>query len=137
MALAQQEIALLRGSFEALRPELDEASQAFYRRLFAIAPELETMFRTDIENQGMRFMSAVSMILERLERKGEAEQEIERLGEGHAALGVQAGHYAPMRTALIETFDEVLGPTFTDEHARAWGKAYDEIAAGMIAAGAR
>lgn len=137
MTVIPDDIALLRQSFEALRPRLDEASPAFYRRLFTHAPHLMPMFRTDIENQGMRFMTAISVILDKLGREGHAAAEIERLGHGHALLGVEPNHYAPMRTALIETFAEILGPSFTTRHADAWGRAYDRIAAGMIAAGAR
>ena len=135
MALDQQEIRLVRESFEDLRPELEDASVAFYERFFARAPELRGLFRTDIEDQGMRFMSAVGTILDSLDRPAEAGTTVERLGEGHAALGVRPEHFAPMRAALIDTFRQTLGSRFTEAHAAAWGKAFDEIAAGMVAAG--
>ena len=135
MAVSKREIGLLRESFDAIRPEIEDASVAFYERFFARAPELRSFFRTDIEDQGMRFMSAVGTILDRFGDPEAAGETITRLGEGHAALGVQPEHFQPMRAALIETFEHVLGDRFTDAHAAAWGKAFDEIAAGMIATG--
>ena len=134
MKLSKDEIATLRESFAELKPQLEDASVAFYKRLFAIAPDLETLFRADIENQGMRFMTAVGTILEQLENQGEAEDILKRLGEGHAAMGIKAEHFAPMRQALLETFAEILGDRFTTPRERAWGKAYDRIASGMISA---
>lgn len=136
MALDETEIALLRESYKAMTPRLEDASVFFYERLFAIAPELRPMFRDEIPNQGMRFMTAVGTILERLDAPGGASDTLARLGQGHAALGVEPGHFAPMRTALLETFRETLGPGFTERHAAAWGRAYDEIAAAMVRAGA-
>ena len=134
MALTPAEIAMLRESFSELSPELEEASVAFYQRLFAIAPELAPLFRTDIENQGMRFMSAVGTILDRLDDPEDTDGFLLRLGEGHAALGIKPEHFLPMRAALIETFRETLGDRFTAERAAAWRKAYDLIASGMLAA---
>ena len=135
MPMSKQEIGLLRDSFDALRPDLEDASVIFYNRFFARAPELRSFFRTDVEDQGMRFMSAVGTILDRFGDPDGAGETITRLGEGHAALGVQPGHFPPMREALIETFGQMLGERFTDAHAAAWGKAFDEIASGMIATG--
>lgn len=135
MALTSEETRLLRQTFEAIRPDLEDASVAFYERLFQRAPHLEEMFRSDIANQGMRFMSAVGLIIDRLESGREASPHLRRLGEGHAALGVEPEHFDPMRDALIETFRVRLGDRFPPEAADAWRKAYDEIAAAMIAAG--
>lgn len=133
MRLTPAEIAMLRESFAELHPELDEASVGFYQRLFAIAPELGPLFRTDIHDQGMRFMSAVGTILDRLEAEGDADGMLQRLGEGHAAIGVRPEHFVPMRAALLETFRETLGDRFTPQRAAAWRKAFDLIASGMLA----
>lgn len=135
MAVSKREIVLLRESFDALGPDIEDASITFYERFFARAPELRSFFRTDVEDQGMRFMSAVGTILDRFDAPTGAGETITRLGEGHAALGVQPDHFAPMREALIETFVQMLGERFTDAHAAAWAKAFDEIAGGMIATG--
>lgn len=135
MALTAQETRLLRETFEAIRPDLEDASVAFYQRLFERAPDLQDLFRSDIANQGMRFMSAVGLIIDRMETGREATNQLRRLGTGHAALGVKPEHFDPMRDALIDTFRARLGERFTPEAAAAWCRAYDEIAAAMIAAG--
>ncbi|HUF56582.1 MAG TPA: globin domain-containing protein [Thermohalobaculum sp.] len=135
MALSEREVLLLRESFDALGPDLEDASVTFYARFFARAPELRGFFRTDLQDQGMRFMSAVGTILDRFGAPDGAGETIARLGEGHAALGVRPDDFKPMRAALIETFGHMLGERFTDAHAAAWGKAFDEIAGGMIATG--
>lgn len=135
MALTPAETRLLHETFEAIRPDLEEASVAFYERLFDRAPELQALFRDDIADQGMRFMSAVGLIIDRLDSGEDAGDHLGRLGAGHAALGIDPDHFKPMREALLETFHARLGRRFTPEAAAAWARAYDEIAAAMIAAG--
>lgn len=134
MPLTPEDTRLLTETF-LLLPEVEEVSVAFYERLFLRAPQLRPMFRDDIANQGMRFMTAVRTIVGRLEARGEAADHLARLGRDHAALGVRPEHFEPMREALIETFRATLGDAFTPAAEVAWCRAYDEIAAAMIAEG--
>lgn len=135
MSLDDRQIALVRESFEEMKPNLEDASVAFYERLFEIEPRLRPLFRDNIHDQGMRFMAAVGTILDQLDEPGGGTETTTRLGEGHAALGIRPGDFKPMRIALIDTFRSTLGARFTEDHAEAWGRAYDEIADAMVRAG--
>lgn len=134
MQLSQTEIALIRASYERLLPEVEEASQSFYDRLFETTPHLRGLFRTDMADQGMKFMTTIGVILSLLERPEELGEMVGKLGRAHAALGVEPTHFAPMGEALIATMSETLGPEFTPETAAAWRHAYDALARGMVAA---
>ena len=43
-------------AYRGIRERLVPASMDFYDNLFALAPELRALFRSDIASQGMRFM---------------------------------------------------------------------------------
>ena len=113
----------------------EPASTAFYDLLFDRAPQLRSLFREDIAGQGMRFMSTLGTILAALDRPEDLDDELTRLAESHAAIGIEAGHFEPMGKALIETFDLTLGDDFTSEVEEAWTAAYDLISREMIARG--
>lgn len=132
MKLSEREIALLRDSFHALRQEEQAASERFYRRLFEVAPEVRPLFRADMSEQGMKFMSTLGVILDRLDDPAALEPYLDNLARGHAAYGVKPEHFAPMGQALIDTMRETLGADFPAGADAAWRKAYDELAHEMI-----
>lgn len=132
MKLSNPEIALLRESFHRLRLAEQAASDRFYERLFEIAPELRPMFRTDMAEQGMRFMSTLGVILDHLDRPEALERYLDDLARGHAAYGVRPEHFQPMGQALIDTMRETLGDAFPRGADTAWKTAYDELAQEMI-----
>lgn len=136
MPVSNQEISEVLRSFDMIPPEeLAAISGRFYQHLFNRAPELRAMFREDLSGQSMKFMSTLKTIIVALKDPDVLHAELKPLGEGHANLGVVAGHFAPMGEALIDTFQESLGPEFTPEMQNAWRSAYLEISNEMIARG--
>jgi nitric oxide dioxygenase len=133
MALSPARIALIRQTFHDLAAEKQTASQRFYELLFEIAPELRKLFRSDIGNQGMRFMSTLGTILDDIDNPEALRPHVERLAQGHAAVGVKPAHFVPMGEALVRTMEETLGDRFPVEARAAWEDAYDFIAQQMIA----
>ena len=131
--LTRKQVAEIRASFRALQPKVLEASQIFYDRLFEIAPELRKLFRSDIEGQGMRFMTALGAILDHIDDREALTPHLRRLAQGHSAYGVQAENFKPMGQALIWTMRDVLGDDLSAEAELAWERAYDRLADEMIA----
>ena len=132
MTLTSAQISLIRDSFHLLPQEREAASELFYTRLFAIAPELRKMFRSDMTGQGMRFMSTLGVIVQHLDDPETLHPDLERLAQGHAAYGIKAEHFRPMGQALIETMREILGERFPKGADTAWEAAYDHLAQEMV-----
>ena len=135
MAIDAAQIRLVRESLPLVRERLVPASLDFYENLFAVAPELRPLFRTDLASQGMRFMSTLATISDLLDAPEELEEEAGELALAHAGVGVRAAHFAPMGIALMVTLAETLGDAFTPELQAAWHAAYDHFAARMIERG--
>lgn len=133
MTMTPARIALIRQTFHDLAPEKETASQRFYELLFEIAPDLRELFRGDIANQGMRFMSTLGLILDDIDDPDALGPHLERLAQGHAALGVRPDHFVPMGEALVRTMEETLGDRFPAGARTAWEEAYALIARQMIA----
>ncbi|MEL6477980.1 MAG: globin domain-containing protein [Pseudomonadota bacterium] len=128
MQLDQHEIDLIRRTHDDLCDRLDGVSEQFYHNLFARAPGLRAMFRSDLGDQGMRFMTAIGTVVNYLDSPERLADRLQDLGEGHAALGVSRLHYDPMRDALLQTFHDTLGPAWSDDAEAAWRHAFDQVA---------
>lgn len=134
MDLTPDETERLKTSMAALKTGAEPAATDFYDRLFRIAPELRPMFREDMAEQGMRFMSTLGLIVDAVGDETALAEKLDALGEGHRGMGVRAEHFAPMKTALLATMHAHLGAGFTPETEAAWSKAYDQMAARMARA---
>ncbi|MEM8793343.1 MAG: globin domain-containing protein [Pseudomonadota bacterium] len=131
MRLTKMEIELIRRSHDQVREQLDEASSAFYDNLFEVSEEIRAMFRGDMQDQGMRFMTAIEVIVHALDAPEELERTLQGLGAGHAALGVEPAHYAIMNDVLIDTLAQFAGETWSADTEAAWRKALGEVAGRM------
>ena len=134
MPLTQNELAIVRRSFQDAMVMREPFQLDFYEAFFRRAPEARKMFREDISGQGMRFMTTLRTIVDNLDTEDLSEN-LADLGHAHSALGVQVEHFGPMREALVETLARTLGDAWHDEIGDAWRKAFDEMAEAMIAAG--
>ena len=132
MTISTEELHAVRQSFDQLRDDLGAHSDYFYAALFRRAPGFREMFRDDLAGQGMKFMTTLDVILNKLEDEGEIAEQFQGLGAKHASLGVDASHFGPMEEALMDTMRVALGDGFTPALEAAWRKAYRQVSENMI-----
>jgi hemoglobin-like flavoprotein len=109
----------------ALLPAGDLAPvDAFYQRLFELAPEVRPMFSREIDTQAKKFSDMLAWVIAHLENPQELFKEIRAMGARHAGYGVKTDQYAPVGSALIWMFQQVLGDRFTPEMEEAWLEFY-------------
>ena len=135
MHLTDTEIAIIRGSHKLLLPEVGRVSHEFYSDLFNRDPKLKPLFRDDIEGQGMRFMSAISVIVDNLDDPARLDEVVDRLADGHSQFGLRPAAYREMEEALIDTFAHALGEKFTNPVELAWRSAFRQVCERMIEKG--
>jgi nitric oxide dioxygenase len=137
--MTPSQIRLVQKSFVKIEPIATEVGAKFYARLFRMAPETRALFKGDMSYQHAKFMSVIRELVSLHLRslislpvtavEGEAAMPgIRNLGREHIKFGVVPAHFGLMRTALMETLYEVLGPDFTPEVQQAWAEAYDLMA---------
>jgi nitric oxide dioxygenase len=118
------QIDLVRASFAQVAPISRDAAALFYGRLFAIAPQLQALFRGDMEAQGRKLMAMLATAVANLDRLETIVPAVRALGVRHAGYGVGDADYAPVAEALIWTLSQALGEAFTPETQAAWVSAY-------------
>jgi hemoglobin-like flavoprotein len=134
--MTSRQVALVRGSWKAVRPISDRAAELFYDRLFQLDPGLRSMFRGDMAAQGRKLMVMIDTVVGRLDRLGELVPAVQALGQRHAGYGVRDEHYAIVGTALLDTLRVGLGDAFDAEVEEAWATAYGTLAGVMKEAAA-
>lgn len=127
MHLTESEIAIIRESYERMRPEVERVAGEFYADLFRRDPRIRALFRENLEEQGMRFMGAIRLIVDNLDNPEEMDAQIRLLAEGHAAMQIRPEMYHTMQEALLDTFRYALGAKFTDPVHLAWRSAFSQI----------
>jgi len=133
MPLSDDQLALIRQSFDILRRDLAPSSTFFYDDLFTRAPELRSLFRDDLAGQGMKFMSTLAVIIDNLHTPDALAARYSDLGALHKRLGVTAEMFAPMGEALVATIHNALGERDTIEIDAAWRVAFADMAAALLA----
>ena len=104
-------------------------------RLFDLDPSVRALFATDMTAQRRMLMQTLAMVVRSLDRLEKVVPAVEALGRRHTGYGVRPGDFETVGTALLDTLEEALGPSFTIETRDAWAAAYGILASVMIGAG--
>lgn len=132
--MTPQQIALVRESFEPLKPLAATVADAFYAQLFARDPALRSLFRgSGMAEQGERLMQMLAAAIDLLDRPASLTPVLLKLGERHAGYGVAEAHYASVGAALLDTLAAGLGDDFTPDVRDAWTTMYGHVARTMQA----
>lgn len=130
--MTPDKIALIQESFAKVEPMAVKAGEAFYGRLFEIAPEVRPMFAGDMTEQAGKLMTTLGMVVKGLTNLPAIVPVAEDLARAHVDFGVTAEQYPPVGAALIDTLQAGLGEDFTAETKDAWLEAYTTLSTVMI-----
>ncbi len=128
------QIALVQESFAKVAPLGKAVSDLFYGRLFQIDASLRPLFNGDMNEQGRKLLTMLSVVVNGLTRLEALVPQVQALGRRHAGYGVEPGHYDTVGAALLDTLEKGLGDDFTPETRDAWTAAYTLLAGTMQAA---
>lgn len=134
--MTPNQIALVQRDFADLRTPAAAATLAacFYRRLFALAPDTERLFSTDLAVQGQKLIATLAAVVDGLALPDEILPVARALAVRHVRYGVADRHYDAAGAALLGALERRRGRAWTVELEAAWAAAYQEIADEMRAA---
>ena len=121
----------LQASLHLLLKDEDRFSEIFYDKVFEKAPQVRSLFRNNMRDQGRLLTHMLSGIVYSLSRPEHLVMGLKRLGKNHDRYGVKEDHYPVIKEVMLETIPEVLGDFFTPRINEAWGQALDFVVATM------
>jgi hemoglobin-like flavoprotein len=130
--MTPKQIQLVQDSWRRMQASPNEVAQLFYSRLFALNPELQSLFRNDMQEQQRKFIQMVSLVVDGLELPDQLAPMLYELGRRHSdPYRVQPQNYDSLGAALLWTLGERLGEGFTAEVRQAWSETYRGMAHAM------
>ena len=133
MELTDEEADLLRESFYLVAAQGPKAADIFYRRLFALAPQVRPLFIGDLRRQGIMLTSTLGVVVAQIQSWQNLTPIVTDLALRHVAYGVRPEHYDIFREALMGMLDDLSAEPLPDETRAVWLKAYSGLAEEMIA----
>jgi hemoglobin-like flavoprotein len=131
-----EQIKLVQSSFTQVQPVADQVAAVFYKRLFELDPTVRPLFKRNLDEQGVKLMASLTIVVHSLQRPDNIVPMVKRMGSRHAGYGVRNEHYATVGAALLWSLKSCLGEAFTEEVEAAWTEAYMLLAGLMQEAAA-
>jgi hemoglobin-like flavoprotein len=123
----------LEQSFEKVKPQAQEFVASFYSTLFTDYPEAQSLFaHSDMAKQQTMLLNALVFVVENLRQPDKMTEALHGLGVRHVNYGVLPEHYPLVGRTLLKTFEQYLGPEWSDEVKQAWIDGYSAITALML-----
>ncbi len=134
--MTPEQAVLVKESWAKVVPIQDKAAELFYGKLFEMDPELKSLFKGDIAEQGKKLMKMINTAVNGLDRLEAIVPAVQDLGKRHVGYGVKDKDYDTVGGALLWTLGAGLGDAFTDDVKEAWATVYGVLASTMKAAAA-
>ncbi len=129
--MTPEQVELIKTSWAKVTPISEAAAEIFYSKLFELDPELKSLFKGDMKDQGKKLMAMINTAVNGLNNLDAIVPAVQDLGKRHVAYGVAAKDYDTVGTALISTLEIGLDKAFTDDVRAAWVTVYTVLATTM------
>lgn len=127
------DIDALETSFDYIAPRGEELVDAFYERLFAVAPDVQPLFAgTDLKRQKGMLLAALVLLRRSLRDLDSVTPTLRDLGARHVRYGVEPEHYPVVGQVLIASMAQIAGDAWDVELELAWTDAFAVVAAAML-----
>ncbi len=129
--MTPQQQALVRKTFEQLKPRSFEVADLLYKKLFELEPKTVDLFRGDMKEQKEKLMRMLQIAIEGIDDHAELQPMLFNLGRIHHSYGVQGHQFMSFQESLMFALKTVLGKDFTPEVEKAWIAVYLYLASTM------
>ena len=134
--MTPEQAELVKTSWAKVMPISETAAEIFYGKLFELDPELKSLFKGDMKEQGRKLMTMINTAVNGLDDLEAIVPAVQDLGKRHVDYGVKDKDYDTVGTALITTLAIGLDDYFTDDVRNAWVTVYTVLASTMKEAAA-
>lgn len=117
----------VQATLDVLLQNEEQFAATFYHKVFTAAPQVRSLFKSSMLEQGRMLTHMLGGIVYSLSRPEHLVLGLRKLGKQHEKYGVLHAHYPVVREALLDTIEEELGDAYTPATRTAWEKAIDTV----------
>ena len=129
--MTPQQIAVVQASFARIFPVKARMAQAFYDRLFEVAPGVRPHFPEDMTHQRQKFADTLVDVVRLLSVPDALGRALAELSGRHRAYGARPDQLAPVGEALLHALERETPGGLSDAERTAWAAAYGAVAEAM------
>ncbi|MCU0447577.1 MAG: globin domain-containing protein [Microscillaceae bacterium] len=130
--LTPHQVDLIKNSWGKVIIYSEQAGEAFYTHLFAKAPELVSLFKTNIKAQDRKLIYAVTLLITKINKLDNIREEVRSLAKRHTLYGVKPEYFQVFGEAFMDMLDRVLQSNWNEDMQLAWRTLYGIIAQAII-----
>lgn len=132
--MTPEQVNLVKSTWAEVEPIANTAAAMFYGRLFELNPELRSLFKSDMTEQGKKLMQMIAVAVNNLHQLDQVLEPVQALGRRHVEYRVEDKDYDTVGSALLWTLEQGLGDQYTPDVEQAWTETYITLANVMKAA---
>jgi nitric oxide dioxygenase len=125
------QIDAVQQHFMTVFPIKAQVSEAFYQRLFEIAPDVRGLFPQDMRVQREKIADTLALVVKNLNNTEHLLISLQGLARRHRGYGAEPAHCGPVGEALLFSIDAAGPEPITNAQRAAWSVAYEMIAEAM------
>lgn len=134
--MTPEQIELVKSTWSSVETISDTAAGLFYGKLFELDPNLKSMFKGDMTEQGKKLMQMLGVAVANLHQLDQVMVPVQELGKRHVDYEVADKDYDTVAAALLWTLEQGLGDAWNDDVKAAWTETYVTLATVMKQAAA-
>ena len=105
--MTNEQVRIIRNTWRSLQgSDATLLGDVFYSRLFLKEPSLRKMFQVPREVQAKKLIDMLDLIVSRLDRIDEINEDIRKLAKRHVGYGVKPKHFEDVGQALLWTISK-------------------------------
>lgn len=118
--MTPEQIQLVRLSLAHATADRLALGEAFYHRLFAVAPDLRARFHGDVEVESAKLKDTLKLAFGSLSDMRHLVATLEALAHRGVARDISDQHCRAIAQSLLWAIETRIGPAFTTEVCNAW-----------------
>jgi len=130
--LTPRQKRLIKESFESVQEYSTALTKLFYGRLFELQPEVQSLFKTSLEDQSRKLLDMILIIVESLDDFDALRPRLAELGRKHVTYGARPEHYELVKRSLLWALGRALEMEFDAETKAAWNEMLGAVAITML-----
>ncbi len=129
--LSDAHLKRIRDTWGQVITHSHKAGEVFYTVLFDLAPSLSDLFKENIKKQDQKLLSAITVIVTKLNKLDNLNEEVRALAKRHVKYGVPTQHFPIFGKALLLMLESILEDAWDEETKEAWTLMYTFISVAM------
>jgi nitric oxide dioxygenase len=125
--MTDEQILIIRQSWEKVKPGAKQIGQALYDKLFVKLPHVRHMFNEDVNQQACKLAAVISFVVTKLHRLEDILPDLKSIGLKHTNYHIPLAWYDVVGECFINAIKEESGTSWNSHIEDSWVRLYNVL----------